>query len=127
MGLTAVSKVYTLEDYIFVSLFITSFILLAIFWIAFARISMSRIEREIVRDTGVRPASWDGVGARAHWYSHAIVVPLGNWNLPNNPLFNVKEVRKYAKPIDKTLGLLFMISSYLSLAVLIGGWIIDIY
>ena len=121
------SKVYTLEDYIFVSLLITSFVLLAIFWIAFARISMARIEREIKRDQGTRPAKWDGIGARAVWYSHAIVVPLGKWNLPNDPFFAVETVRKYAKPKDKTLGLLFMISGYSFLIIGLGGWLMGIY
>ncbi|BFM05526.1 hypothetical protein [Halioxenophilus aromaticivorans] len=120
------SKVYTLEDYIFVSLFLTSFVLLAIFWIAFARISMARIERDIKRDLGTRPAKWDGIGARAVWYSHAIVVPLGKWNLPNDPLFAVELVRKYAKPKDKTLGLLFMISGYSFLIVGLSGFIMGI-
>ena len=120
-------EIYTTQEDIFFLLGLVSFISLAIFWIAFARISMARIEREIKRDLGTRPAKWDGIGARAVWYSHAIVVPLGKWNLPNDPFFAVETVRKYAKPKDKTLGLLFMISGYSFLIVVIGGWLMGIY
>jgi hypothetical protein len=121
------TKAYTFEENIFYLAFGVTFVLLAIFWIAFARISMARIEREIKRDLGTRPAKWDGIGARAVWYSHAIVVPLGKWNLSNDPFFAVELVRKYAKPQDKTLGLLFMISSYSFLIIVISGWLMGFY
>ena len=121
------TEVYTFKEHVFFIAFGITFVSFAIFWISFARVSMARIERDIKRDRGIRPAQWDGVGARALWYSHAIVVPLGIWNLPNDPFFDVETVRRYAKPIDKTLGLLFMISSYAFLACLFSGWFLDIY
>ena len=116
------TEVYTFKEHVFFIAFGITFVSFAIFWISFARVSMARIERDIKRDRGIRPAQWDGVGARALWYSHAIVVPLGIWNLPNDPFFDVETVRRYAKPIDKTLGFLFMISSYAFLSCLFLGW-----
>ena len=117
----------TTKEIVYLVFVLVTFIPLAFFWISFARISMARIEREIKRDGRVRPAQWDGMGARALWYSHAIVVPLGIWNLPKDPFFDVETVRRYAKPIDKTLGLFFMISSYAFLACVFSGWFLDIY
>ena len=113
---------------IFYVLFGISFLSMAIAWIAFARFSMARIEREIREEGLSRPGSWDGVGARALWYSHAIVIPLGIWNFPNNPFFDVMTARRHAKPIDKTLGLVFLISGYTFVVVgLVGSFGLGLY
>ena len=47
-------------------------------WIAFARLTMARIEREMNRDGLTRPSSWDGLGLRVLWYLYAIVLPVGD-------------------------------------------------
>lgn len=99
-------------EQIIITFFGISFVCMAISWISFARISMARIEKDIKRDGLTRPASWDGTGARALWYSHAIVFPLSKWNLPNDPFFDVMTARRYSKPLDKTLGITFIVSSY---------------
>ena len=117
----------TSED-IFFTLFGILFFSMAISWIAFARISMARIEREIEKDSLCRPGSWDGIGARALWYAHAVVLPLGKWNRPDDPFFDVLTARRYAQPIDRKLGLALMISGY-SFCVLglMGSWVFDFY
>jgi len=73
-----------------------SFFATAFAWIAFARISMARIEKDIQNDGLPRPASWDGTGARALWYCYAIALPVGIFNLPNDPFFDSTTVRRYA-------------------------------
>jgi len=89
---------------------------------------MARIEADMKKDGLPRPASWDGMGARAVWYCHAIVLPLGVFNALDNPLFDVKNARLYAKPIDKVLGLAMMISSTSFIVIgLVGGFVLDLY
>lgn len=115
------------EDWFF-SIALLTFISMAVSWILFGRISMARIEKEIQKDGLPRPASWDGLGARAVWYSCAIVIPLGTWNGPSNSFFDVTKARKYAKPIDKTLGLAMLISafSFVFIAVF-GSFVLKLY
>ncbi|MBR9980398.1 MAG: hypothetical protein KFF50_05160 [Desulfatitalea sp.] len=88
-------------------------------WIFFARLTMARIEREMRADGLPRPASWDGIGYRALWYSHAMVLPIGIWNQPDDPLIDVPLVRRYAKRADIIRAWVFFVSMYLACFMLI--------
>ncbi|TDT44257.1 hypothetical protein DES49_0357 [Halospina denitrificans] len=101
---------------------------MAISWIAFARLSMARIESEMQRDGLPRPCSWDGIGYRALWYAYAIVLPVGPWNPSNDPTIDVPAVRRYATPFDRKLGLFFMVAGLLFVFVgLVGGIALDLH
>lgn len=82
-------------------------------WIAFARLTMARIEREIRTDGLPRPAPWDGVGYRVLWYLHAIIFPVGIWNRLDDPLIDVALVRRYSTRADIIRGWVFFISNAL--------------
>lgn len=119
-----------LESYEIVAhfVFLGAFIVNAIAWILFARISMARIEREMVKDGHGRPVSWDGIGFRIFWYANAIVFPLGRFNSAKNPLIDVLAIRQYAKPLDRKLGVALLISAAIFIAcVFIYAWIFDLY
>ena len=113
---------------IFVFVTIIAAFAMSFSWIAFARLSMARIEREMKGDGLTRPSGWDGVGYRALWYAYAIVLPVGDWNRADDPFINVPTVRRYAKPFDKKLGLVFMLSGFLFLfVVVLGGPVLGYY
>ena len=88
-------------------------------WIAFARVTMARIERQIKADGLPRPAQWDGVGYRVLWYLHAIIFPVGIWNRLDDPLIDVPLVRSYATQKDIMLGWVFCFSGWLFCLILI--------
>ncbi|TDT37726.1 hypothetical protein DES49_2685 [Halospina denitrificans] len=101
---------------------------MCISWLIFARLSMVRIEKEIAHDGMQRPCPWDGVGGRAVWYAFAIGLPISSFNPTADPLINVPLVRRYAKPIDRTLGLLLVISGGVSVVlILMGALVFDFY
>ena len=106
-------------DDIFFAAFGAIMMVTFISWILFARLTMARIEREMRNDGLPRPASWDGIGYRALWYSHAIVLPIGIWNQADDPLIDVPLVRRYATQADKLRGWIFFVSMYLSCFMLI--------
>lgn len=114
-----------------VNLFFLVFGLLAmitfISWIAFARLSMARIEREMRADGLPRPCPWDGVGGRAIWYAWAIALPIGPWNRLNDPLIDVPRVRQYASRRDVILGRWLMGSGYTFVVIGVAGWFLDFY
>ena len=99
------------EDIIFYSGLIT-FFAMATSWILFARLSMTRIERDMKADGLPRPCSWDGPGVRVLWIAWAISVPVGPFNLVNDPSIDVLTVRKYANANDKKRAIAVMISGY---------------
>lgn len=90
-------------------------------WIAFARISMARIERRIVDDGEPRPCPWDGPGIRVIWYAWAITVPVGRFNPLDDPLMDVQGVRRHALARDRILGWTLMISGYALVSFAIVG------
>lgn len=97
-------------------------------WIAFARLTMARIEREIIKDGLPRPSSWDGIGARTVSYAYAIALPVSRANRPDNPLIDVLLVRRYATRRDILLGRAFLVCGNIWITiVLISGWIFDLY
>jgi len=98
-----------------------SFLIVAICWLVFARLSMTRIERSITHDGLDRPCPWDGLGARAIWYACAVGLPVGPWNPSNDPLIDVPLVRRYASPMDRKLGLAFVFSGGIFLVLLLIG------
>ena len=93
----------------FTLLFFGLFIVMAITWIAFARLSMARIERSIKGDGLPDGFQWDGVGGRIVFYALAIVLPP-KMAMRINQLIDVELVRKYATPRDWALGFSFLIS-----------------
>ena len=118
---------YTVYENIYFVIGIGTFILLAVFWISFARISMARIEREIISDGKVPPGQWDGLGARVHFYCHAVVLPLNLVKRIDNPIFNYSLAREYARKGDRVLGLLFFLSALAFILCVFIGWLFDIY
>lgn len=97
------------------------FILLAVSWIAFARLSMTGIERRL-KDSGIgRPCPWDGIGYRALWYAWAISVPIGIFNPHNDPSIDVPVVREYSTSFDRTLARIFIISAVVATIFILGG------
>ena len=111
------------EKIIFFATLIT-FPSMAISWISFARISMTRMEHEMKADGLPRPCSWDGIGARAVWMAWVIAIPIGPFNLINDPSIDVPTVRKYANATDRKLAIALMISLYsLSFIALTGGFL----
>ncbi|WP_097459076.1 hypothetical protein [Mangrovitalea sediminis] len=103
------------------------FIPTAITWISFARLSMARIEREMHRDGLSRPSPWDAMGARVLWYATAIAFNSPRLHRADEPFIDVATVRRYAKPFDRMLGLVFLISGYSFLVVgLVGGLLIGL-
>jgi hypothetical protein len=76
-------------------------------WIAFARLSMSRIERAMRKDGLIDTFTWDGLGGRIVFFALAIVLPV---KLAHriNALIDVAAVRKYSSNIDWFLGFLFL-------------------
>lgn len=97
------------------------FLIAGIAVIAFARLSMARIERQIMTDGFPRPCPWDGPGARILWYAHAIAVPVGRFNRVDDPLIDTTLVRRYATRADVIRGWVVLVFSYLYLAVVIVG------
>ena len=117
----------TTEDWFYATFGIV-FMVMAISWIAFARLTMARIERRMREDGLPRPAQWDGVGYRALWYASAIAFPVGIFNLPNDPLFDVLTVRKYATPRDRIMGWAVMINGLLFvIIVFLGAFVFKFY
>ncbi len=112
----------TAQDWFYLSVIIL-FFLTAVTWITFARLSMARIEREIIRDGFPRPCPWDGPGARTIWYAYAISVPIGRFNRIDDPLIDVPLVRKYATRADVIRGRIFLIIGYLGTVVVVTGGI----
>ncbi|MEJ2668695.1 MAG: hypothetical protein P8077_00005 [Gammaproteobacteria bacterium] len=98
---------------------IGSFLVMAISWISFARISMTAIEKRMAADGLPRPCLWDGVvGARVIWIAAAISFPLGSFLNPFwNPSIDAATVRRYATTLDRRLGLVFILSGYSFLLV----------
>lgn len=115
-----------LEDVFWFS-FLVTFLATAIAWIAFARLTMGRIEREIIRDGLPRPSRWDGVGARAPGYAFSIACPGHGWDAPGNPLIDASLVRRYATNADRTRAWFFIATGGLFLLHLVlGGLVLDL-
>ena len=104
------------------------FLIQGVSWLAFSRLTMARIERDIRESGESRPAAWDGIGYRALSYARAIAFPIGFWNSKTDPLIDVMKVRQFATPFDRTLSRVFLISGYTFLVVVIvtafqiGAW-----
>ena len=115
-----------LEDmFMFSALF--SFLAAAFAWIAFARLTMGRIEGEIVRDGNPRPSRWDGVGARTPGYAYSIACPGHGWDDPGNPIIDVALVQRYATSADRTRAWIFIATGGLFLLhVLLAVLIFDL-
>ena len=104
------------------------FMVMAISWIAFARLTMARIERQMCEDGLQRPAQWDGIGYRVIWYAYAIAVPVTILNSPNNPFFDGLTVKSYATHYDRIVGLVFLISGAIcSILGLLGAFVFKFY
>ncbi|MEJ2743983.1 MAG: hypothetical protein P8176_16310 [Gammaproteobacteria bacterium] len=107
-------------------LFLVTFFSTAISWIFFARSSMTRIEQAMKTDGLPRPCSWDGVGARAIWMAWVIALPIGPFNVINDPSIDVPTVRKYANSKDKKRAIMLMVSGYSFVFIgLVGGAVLD--
>ncbi|QCF27146.1 hypothetical protein [Hydrocarboniclastica marina] len=97
-------------------------------WLLFARFSMARIERQMLRDGVGRPASWDGFGLRVLWYASAISFPVGVFNQSDDPLIDVPKVRSYARQYDRLLGWVLMVSGLcFVISVFVGGPMLGLY
>ncbi len=92
------------------------FALMMIMTVIFPRISIRHIESKM-QENGVSPPSWDrGIGASAPFYALAIFVKRAR---KSTPLFDGRFVAKHARPIDKFLAFLHLVST--------SGFIISIF
>lgn len=94
-------------------------------WIAFARLSMARIEKKIKDDGAPGSFAWDGVGGRIVFYALAIVLPE-KIALRINKLIDVELVRKYATRKDWVLGICFLIAGDTWIFITIVAMIFDL-
>ena len=116
-----------MKDALFFSVCL-SFILMAIFAFAFMRGSMARIERDLLKDGYGRLCPWDPWGMRAVLLAHSLVLPIGKFNSPNNPLIDVVTVNKYATKSDRWLALAHLITMALFLIVgFMTVWLLELY
>jgi hypothetical protein len=98
------------------------------FWLAFARLSMKRIEKAMDKDGVSRPCPWDGVGWRAVWYAFAVGIPIGFWNPANDPLVDVPLLRRYANGFDRQLAFWFVLSGGCWMfLIFLGVFVFDFY
>lgn len=103
------------------------FVLSAVTWIAFGRVTMGRIERELKKDGVPRPASWDALGYRIFSYAWALVFSEERWKASNDFLLDANLVRQYARPVDRVLGSLFIIATHLgALVVFVGMFFFEV-
>ena len=100
------------------------FLAMAGTWIAFARLTMGRIERDMRRDGHGRPAPWDGIGFRALWYASALVSRWGGKYDIDDPLIDKDSVRAYSTPADRKRAKVFLATTYSWAGVLLVGGII---
>ncbi len=76
--------------------------------VLFPRISIKYIDNKMIQD-GISSPSWDkGIGESAPLYAMAIFCERAR---KPTPLFDGSHVAKYARPIDKFLALLHLIST----------------
>ncbi len=87
--------------------------------LAFARISVRRIERDMKSDGLPRPCPWDGPGLRIAAYMYAIGLPVSRFNSESDPMIDVKLVRSYAKPVDVKLSQMTMLFLFLLLLLIV--------
>lgn len=107
-------------------LLFSSFMIMAIAWITFARLSMARIERDVKKDGHPDTFQWDGLGGRIFFYAFAIVFSESKAKRINK-LINVSLVRSYATHGDWLRGLIFMIASNTCILVTFVGVLFDAY
>ncbi|WP_076924954.1 hypothetical protein [Pseudoalteromonas sp. EB27] len=75
--------------------------------ILFSRISVKHINKNMKKD-GVLPPNWDkGIGASVSFYVFAMFFERSR--IPT-PMFDGRFVAKYARPVDKTIGMIHLIS-----------------
>lgn len=100
------------------------FVLTAVSWIFFARFTMGRIEKRIVKDGFGDNLDWDGVGARVILYAYAIMLPEKYASRLGKRLLNSILIRKYATSSDWMGGLVFLILSNSLVLICLMGWLI---
>lgn len=88
------------------------FVLSAVAWVAFGRLTMGRIEKELKSEGIPRPASWDVVGYRILSYAWALVLSERRWKASDDFLLDVGLVRRYARPVDRVLCVLFIATTH---------------
>ncbi|TMP07597.1 hypothetical protein CWC11_06065 [Pseudoalteromonas sp. S3178] len=84
------------------------FFYLMIMAVLFPRVSIKYIDNKMILD-GISSPSWDkGIGASAPFYAMAIFFKRAR---KPTPLFDGSHVAKYARPIDKFLAFLHLVST----------------
>ena len=87
--------------------------------VIFPRISVRHINNRML-ENGVSPPSWDkGLGASAPFYALAIFLKRAR---KPTPLFDGRFVAKHARPIDKFLAFLHLLSTFgfiLSISIMV--------
>ncbi|WP_097459077.1 hypothetical protein [Mangrovitalea sediminis] len=112
---------------LFIIFVVIHFMTMAICHIGFARLSMARIEREMRQDGLPRPAHWDTMGLRVHWYASAIAFNSQRMNRADKLFIDVEAIRRYATPFDRKLSIAFLISGYSFCVVgLVGAWLLGL-
>jgi len=93
-------------------------------WLIFARLSMSRIERDMKRDKLADMFAWDGIGGRIIFYAYAIVLPERMATRIDGRLIDALLVRKYANYADRIRGFVFLMATNIWLLIVLAGVIV---
>jgi hypothetical protein len=94
-------------------------------WLAFARLSMARIKKQLKSEgvTGFVP--WDGISGGIVFFAYAIALPE-RFALKINRLIDVELIRAHARRKDQVLASLFLLIAdtwiVVSLVAFIFGW-----
>lgn len=96
-----------------------SFLVWCLATFLFSRISVSHIEREVVKE-GIEPPVWDkGIGARMIAYAGIIVFP----NLKRHAsLVNIEATKRFARSKDKKLALFYLITTVVFLTIMFTAY-----
>ncbi|MEQ3692010.1 MAG: hypothetical protein ABNH16_14855 [Thalassolituus sp.] len=111
-----------MSEYTFAILFFGLFIFMGVNWFIFSRISIPRIDKQMIDDGQARACPIDIVGLRVMMIAGAISLPVGNiFNHEDDPLIDVKALRPYGTVFDRRVGLLLSLSIYSLLIVGLVG------
>ncbi|MGQ9427037.1 hypothetical protein ACXYTJ_15390 [Gilvimarinus sp. F26214L] len=95
-------------------------------WLAFARLTMARIDRTIVGKGLPRPCAWDGPGARVLLYAYVMILPKRMSQKIDIRLIDASLVRGLSGPADRVGGLILVIfSTLLGIICIAGGLLLE--
>ncbi|GAA3580419.1 MULTISPECIES: hypothetical protein [Marinobacter] len=103
------------------------FIVSGLSWILFGRLTMGRIEKDIRKENLELSARWDALGYRIFGFARAVVFSERRLPGKNEVMVDATLIRRFANPRDRLLGIIFMVSVYsLLVVVLFGVFLFDL-